>query len=371
MERTPIWHYRRMNTRWESAWAVWKVVLGPTLMGTLPYPDVRRRRRIRREARQLVTCDPWPGNDASSIELAQLVLIRALWLQRETRRVARHREAAALLARVALENCFVGLYCTYGDDPLTAMRGGNRRAYRKMFGNLGYGDIITDDVLRAMDRQIGGKGALPDARTMSAVISKALGDAPFPVNLYWRMYVPLSELFVHASGIALLRHVGAKSEILSRPVYPWSRRCAVRTADGCMALVASAIAHETERPTERLAKYADDHLNRALAPLAVASGKDLLRVLGPAKIFALVKGVMELRAYSNSDQAESDNLDERIRFFRAWFEKQFGAYRADFEETWDVFVDRVVELLARPSPAANESDASASDRGADDTLGSD
>lgn len=66
------------------------------------------------------------------------------------------------------------------------------------------------------------------------------------------MYVPLSEFFVHASGVSLLRHVGAKGEILGEPVYPWARRCAVRTADGCTALLAAAIAHAEGHPNERL-----------------------------------------------------------------------------------------------------------------------
>lgn len=295
-QQHPLWHHRPVSSRWEAAKTVWNSLLVPALSGTLPYPDPRRRRRVRREARKLVTCDPWPGNDATRAELAQLALIRAMWLQRETRRAAWHGEAAALLARTALETCFVGLYCLYGDDPLTAMRGGNQRALRRMLANLGYEDITTDDVLKAIDMEIGGSGDLPNTRTKAEVIGQALNGAPFPVNLYWRMYVPLSEFFVHANGVSLLRHVGAKGEILDKPAYPWARRCAVRTADGCMALVATAIAHAQGHPSEQFASYADDHLNRALAPLAVVGGKNLFRALAPRKIVALVKGVVDLRA---------------------------------------------------------------------------
>ncbi len=55
------------------------------------------------------------------------------------------------------------------------------------------------------------------------------------------MYVPLSEVFVHANGLSLLRHVGAEGKMLDEPAYPWARRYAVRTADGCVGLLAVAI----------------------------------------------------------------------------------------------------------------------------------
>jgi hypothetical protein len=342
-----------VSSRWEAAKTVWNSIFVPALSGTLPYSDPRRRRRVRGEARKLVTCDPWPGNDATRAELAQLALIRAMWLQRETRRTAWHGEAAALLARTALETCFVGLYCLYGDDPLTAMRGGNRRALRRMLANLGHEDIITDDVLKAIDMEIGGSGDLPDTRTKAEVIGKALNGAPFPVNLYWRMYVPLSEFFIHANGVSLLRHVGAKGEILDEPAYPWARRCAVRTADGCMALVATAIAHAQGHPSEQFASYADDHLNRALAPLAVVSGKNLFRALGPRKIVTLVKEVVDLRAYKVSGRADSDTWDERVRYLRSAFERLSEDIEVP-EEIRYVYIDRIVTVLAGSPPSTDE-----------------
>jgi hypothetical protein len=237
-----------------------------------------------------------------------------------------------------------------------------------MLANLGHDDIITDDVLQAIEAEIGGDGDLPDKRKMAEAISKALDGAPFPVNLYWRMYVPLSEFFVHASGLSLLRHVGAKGEILDEPAYPWARRCAVRTADGCMALVAVAIAHAEGHPHERLSRYADDHMNRALAPLAIVSGKTLFRSLGPAKIVALIKGVVDLRAYNVSGRADTDTRDERVRFLRSWFERHLGwveRHLGDYsdvsEEIWDLYVDRIVTMLAGPAPSPEESEGNATD----------
>ncbi|MHB8296933.1 MAG: hypothetical protein ACYDH5_20455 [Acidimicrobiales bacterium] len=73
------------------------------LLAATPYPDPRRRLRVRKAARRLVTCSPWPGDDATAEDVAQLALLRALWLDRETHRAYRHRhsESAALLAQFA------------------------------------------------------------------------------------------------------------------------------------------------------------------------------------------------------------------------------------------------------------------------------
>jgi hypothetical protein len=51
--------------------------------------------------------------NAASADVAQLAMLRLLWLQRETRRAvrARHREAAVMLARASVETLLLGLYC--------------------------------------------------------------------------------------------------------------------------------------------------------------------------------------------------------------------------------------------------------------------
>ena len=104
--------------------------LGATLLwGMLPYPDLPRRVRVRRAARGLVRCEPWPADDAvTGRDVAQLALVRLLYLQTQTRRStrARHREASVLLARSSLEACILGLYCLHAQDPVPALRAANR-----------------------------------------------------------------------------------------------------------------------------------------------------------------------------------------------------------------------------------------------------
>jgi hypothetical protein len=89
------------------AWAVLRTLL--------PRPDLIQRRRVRSAARNLVTCSPWPGEDATGTDAAQLAVLRLLWLQRQVRRAVRgrHREASVMLARASVETCILGLYCLH------------------------------------------------------------------------------------------------------------------------------------------------------------------------------------------------------------------------------------------------------------------
>src|ERR1039457_3854277 len=83
--------------------------------GLLPYPDLPRRIRMRRAAFKLITCNRWPGDDATGNDAAQVALLRLLWLQRRIRRAvrSRHTEEAAYLARAVVDACIIGLYCLH------------------------------------------------------------------------------------------------------------------------------------------------------------------------------------------------------------------------------------------------------------------
>ena len=100
---------------------------------------------------------------------------------------------------------------------------------------------------------------------------------------------------------------------------------------------------------------------RALAPLAVVSGKGLLRSFGLAKIAMLAKGVLDLRAYNTSGRADNETWEGRVRFLRSWFEQYFAAAGEGVEEFWDLYIDRVVTVLARQTPEGNQSEEAAYD----------
>lgn len=95
--------------------------------------------------------------------------------------------------------------------------------------------------------------------------------------------------------------------------------------------------------------------------MAIVSGKSLFRSPGPAKIAALVKGVVDLRTYNLSGRADSDTWDDRVRLLRSWFERHLGKYSETPEEIWDLYIDRIVTVLAGPPPLAKESESKASD----------
>jgi hypothetical protein len=84
----------------------------PIVVGFLPVPDPVARHRVRRAAWRLVTFSSWPDMAATSADAAQLAMLRALDLQKKTRRSAmlRQGEAATMLARSSVEALFSG--CT-------------------------------------------------------------------------------------------------------------------------------------------------------------------------------------------------------------------------------------------------------------------
>ena len=77
--------------------------------------DPFRRRRLRAAAKRLIPAEAWATNDATAKEIARVALLRVLFLQRETRRAARHvePEAAAMLARASIETAISGLFCIH------------------------------------------------------------------------------------------------------------------------------------------------------------------------------------------------------------------------------------------------------------------
>jgi hypothetical protein len=89
----------------ERLWRrIWQLAR-PFLLAALPVFDLLSRYRVRKVAANLVTCNPWPGLAATGEDAAQFAVLRLRWLQRETRRSVRGRnaEAATVLARASIE----------------------------------------------------------------------------------------------------------------------------------------------------------------------------------------------------------------------------------------------------------------------------
>lgn len=117
------------------------------------------------------------------------------------------------------------------------------------------------------------------------------------VQLYEGYYSPLSHFFPHSSGFALMRHVDADGKLRHRPAFPWARRSAVRIADGCAGLMATAIADKTGVPANGFLRYAAAHLDRALTPAFVTAVKGWWRAIGWRKLPATLSGITAFGRY--------------------------------------------------------------------------
>lgn len=149
------------------------------LRGVLPYPDLPRRIRVRRRARDLATRDPLPTDETAmtGLDYARLALLRSLWSQRETRRAVRGRqwEAAALSARTSMETCILGLWCLHHPDAATKLRPSEIRTTPAMLSFLSSTGIVPDAVIRQAVRELGEPRTLPPVRAMTKQIDAKPG----------------------------------------------------------------------------------------------------------------------------------------------------------------------------------------------------
>lgn len=89
----------------------------------------------------------------------------------------------------------------------------------------------------------------------------------FLIDVYGRLYVPLSTFGAHASGFAMLRHVDANRILLEKPTHSISLRILVHTADACTARLAIALAERQGVDASGLVSYGNAHVNSTTHPL--------------------------------------------------------------------------------------------------------
>ncbi len=164
--------------------------LQAAVLGFLPCPDLVSRYRMRRAAHRLVTLRNWPDMEAKSDQVAQLALMRLLWLQRQTRRAVRgrHREAAVMLARASVETLFLGLYCLRVPSAVTQLHSGNLKALGDGFAYVEETSIVPAQVIRDCVARLGRHPQLRrhDARPRRTdpqrVLALAVAEIPADIN---------------------------------------------------------------------------------------------------------------------------------------------------------------------------------------------
>jgi hypothetical protein len=278
--------------------------------------DPFRRRRLRAAAKRLIPAKAWVSNDATAEEIARVALLRVLFLQRETRRAARHaeREAAAMLARASIETTISGLFCIHvpGAEKLFDGELG-KRAKRLLAG-------ITEgaDMAGMFDQAFAqiGSGKLPTVTGMVEQI-KANGGGAGIGSLHTNFYDQVSTLYVHGGPLGLLRHVHPKTQrTRERPYSAWSTRSAVHTADGMVGLLAGTIAGKDHADFALFGEYETAHLRVTWTPLAfiarglMATRVDLRHV--PAMIRLVRRLATKAKAGESFTEADVDELIARL-----------------------------------------------------------
>lgn len=237
------------------------------LRGALPYPDLRRRGRMRRAAGRLVTCKHWPGDHATGIDAAQLALLRLLHLQQLTRSAVSERRAedAALLARTSIETAIVGLYCLHSGDAIADLSAASYQPSGRGGSYLSGAGLCSAG---AVDGAVPGLTELGAGLTIRdlALWLERKHELVQAATLYHLYYLPLSHLFSRAYAFALMRHVNPDGSLRRRPAFRWTRCSAARMADGCAGLLAANLADVSGARTEPFLRYTTAHFGRALPP---------------------------------------------------------------------------------------------------------
>jgi hypothetical protein len=263
---------------------------------------------MRRLARELADCGHWPGNEATSLQIAQLAMLRLLWLQRMTRRAAwlRQREATALLARAAVETCISSMYWLQTEDATARLTGDNAKSIQKML-KAGFGITrLTPEMIQSLTSALGTPGGLPVLVDMATKTNDQ-----FLIDVYGRLYVPLSTFSAHASGFAMLRHVDASGRLLEKPTRTISSRILVHTTDACAARLAIALAERQGVDASELVAYGNAHVDRTTHPLLALAAAPAVRKAGARGIVKVVRSAVAFRAYTKSTAFADGSYEER------------------------------------------------------------
>jgi hypothetical protein len=329
------------------------------VLAFLPCPDLIGRFRMRRAARELVTLRTWPGMDATSAQAAQLAMLRLLWLQKQTRRAVRwrHREAAVMLARGSIETLFLGMYCLRVPGAIEKLHAGNIKALNSGLSCLAETGIAPAAVIRECTAALGqaAEKYLVVAE-MANAIDKANGDPQKSARgIYDRLYGPLSNFTVHASGGTLMRHVRGNGRVRQRPSRSAARRSPARVADFAAGILAADLARRAGEPPETLIAYASRHEARTLLPMTVMAFAGASGSAGPRRLGHALAEARRMCDYLWRGAAAADTPEVRTAYIREHFEAALAPENLDMPAgALDPFIHHVAGMLARAVAEAGD-----------------
>lgn len=298
---------------------------------------------MRRAARALVTCSPWPGDNASSAEVAQLALLRLLRLQREGHRSAALGafEALLLVSRASVETLIAGLYWRDSDDAAEELTGANARSLTRMLRFLTQALGVPTDTLEDAVRLIGEPHKAPDFRRMLDVLTERT-ELDWTTPFYDQLYIPLSEMFAHPTGVNLLRHVRHDQKLTEVPDRWWTRRSAIHTIDLCTSYLGWALAKDADKSTAPFDHYMLAHANRMFPPLVTVFVGRIRRSIKASEWPNMLRSRGMLRtAQITFSSLQSD--EEREAFVKDLLTKFFGQF--EFAKD-DVLLGQMIDIFA-------------------------
>jgi hypothetical protein len=316
----------------------------------LPYRDPLVRRRVRRDARELIAPGPWAEEKANSNEVAQLALLRLLWLQREAHRAANRKmfEAVALLTRSAIDTCIVGLYCLVAPDAAERINQLNADNLKNMMRYLPT-TFFDPETRSGLVELFDTPKKNPNTFDMVSAIDEAAGDDKAEM-LYRAYYVPLSTLYAHGGGIALLRHM-KNDETTDRPSKSWLQRSALHIIDACVGLLAARLAPTRSCDSTAFNDYYEAHRSRTITPLFTMVSANFGAAIDWRAVPASVQAGWRLRTYLSSGRAARDDEQIRQQTVQELAERCFRAARASRDPAvLRLIVERVVKQALGDAP---------------------
>ncbi len=320
----------------------------------VPYRDLARRRRVRKAARGLVTVQAWPKppETGTGTQLAQLALLRLLWLQREIRRSVRlrHLEASGMLARACVETCLSRLYWLHVTDAASQFDAQTLQSVMKLCLPMTGPGRVPESLLKDMAAAIGPSKSLPNMWDRVQAVDLATGRRTAQ-DLYRRAYEPLSMLFVHSDSLGLMRYVDGRGLVNDRPLHPWTNFAMLRTADGCVGVLAASVAEQAGLPDKEFVSYANSHLGRAWLPLVALLFRVGPKTLEWKRIRAALPGWWNDYRYVRSGRVVADSPDARDAWIRDFMRRFVQATGGVFEpEVVERISDVLVTAIAKDLP---------------------
>jgi hypothetical protein len=222
----------------------------------------------------------------------------------------------------------------------------DNKAMRRMLSFLAGPDLIPAEAITASADAMGQPGPGLNLRIAAEWLANE-HEMTGPIRLYDRFYVPLSHFYMHSSAAALMRHVQSGGKLRRRPSPAWARRAPVRLADGCAGALAAAIAHKTGGDSKPFARYAAQHLDRALVPALAIAGQGLWHSANWRELPKAYRTVKDVRHYLDGP-GKTDDRAERAARLRTGFDDAFSILQIDLpNEAFTAAIDGLVDMVLR------------------------